>query len=389
MNPGSTVFTQLLQHLPRYEFNKCVQRYDGNYRIRRFPCYDQFLCLAFAQLTYRESLRDIETCLNSHHEKLYHVGFRGLVSRSTLADANELRDYRIYQDFGYHLIAVARSLYRGEELDIELEHSVYALDATTIDLCLSLFPWATFRKTKGAIKLHALLDLRGSIPTFISLTPGNVHDVNLLDTVPLEKESIVALDRGYTDFRRLYAVHRQPAFFVIRAKSNLRCRRLNSRAVNKTTGIRADQTIILTGTRSREAYPEALRRVSYVEPETKKRLVFLTNIFTIPAKTVADIFKLRWQIELFFRWIKQHLRIKSFYGTSANAVKTQIWVALCIYLLVAIMKKRLHLSGSLHTLLQILEVNIFERKPIQQLVRDAMKQNTEPVTSNQTNLFNP
>jgi hypothetical protein len=261
-------------------------------------------------------------------------------------------------------VSSLQALYRGEELEIKLEHSVYALDSTTIDLCLSLFPWATFRKTKGAIKLHTLLDLRGSIPTFISLTPGNVHDVNLLDTVPLQKESIVALDRGYTDFRRLYAVHCQPAFFVIPAKSNLRCRRLSSRPVKKP--VRADQTIILTGTRAREDDPEALRRVSYVEPETKKRLVFLTNIFTIPAQTVADIFKLRWQIELFFRWIKQHLRIKSFYGTSATAVKTQIWAPLRIYLLVAIMKKRLNLSGSLHTLLQILEVNIFERKLIQQ-----------------------
>jgi hypothetical protein len=343
------------------------------------------LCLAFAQLTYRESLRDIETCLNSHHEKLYQVGFRGPVSRSILADANELRDYRIYQDFGYHLIAVAQSLYRGEELGIELKHSVYALDSTTIDLCLSLFPWATFRKTKGAIKLHALLDLRGAIATFVSLTPGRVHDVNLLDTVPLQKEAIVALDRGYTDFRRLCAVHRQPAFVVIRAKSNLRCRRLSSLPVKKA--VRVDQTVVLTGTRTRKAYPEALRRVSYIEPDTKKSLVFLTSIFSIPAQTVADIFKLRWQIELFFKWIKQHLRIKSFYGTSANAVKIQIWVALCIYALVAILKKRLNLPVSLHTLLQILEVNLFERKPIQQLVRDALKQITEPEISNQVDLF--
>jgi len=389
MNPGRTVFAQLLQHLPRYEFDKCVRRYEGNYRIRRFPCYDQFLCLAFAQLTYRESLRDIETCLNSHREKLYHVGFRGPVSRSTLADANEIRDYRIYQDFGYHLIDTARFLYRGEELEIDLKQSVYALDSTTIDLCLSLFPWATFRKTKGAIKLHTLLDLRASIPTFIALTPASVHDVNLLDTVPLEKESIVTLDRGYTDFRRLYVIHRQPAFFVIRAKSNLRFTRLNARRVDKTIGVRADQTIALTGIRSKDAYPESLRRVSYVDPETRKRLVFLTNIFTTPAKTVADIFKLRWQVELFFRWIKQHLRIKSFYGTSANAVKTQVWIAVCIYLLVAIMKKRLNLPGSLHTLLQILEINVFEKKSIQQLVKNAMKQNIEPKISNQMNLFNP
>ncbi|MHB8771308.1 MAG: IS4 family transposase [Syntrophales bacterium] len=377
MNPGRTVFAQLLQHLPRYEFDKCVRRYEGNYRIRRFPCYDQFLCLAFAQVTYRESLRDIETCLNSHREKLYHVGFRGPVSRSTLADANEIRDYRIYEDFGYHLIDTARFLYQGEELEIDLKQSVYALDSTTIDLCLALFPWATFRKTKGAIKLHTLLDLRASIPTFIALTPASVHDVNLLDIVPFEKESIVTLDRGYTDFRRLYAIHRQPAFFVIRAKSNLRFRRLNARRVDKTTGIRADQTIALTGIRSKDAYPESLRRVSYMDPETRKRLVFLTNIFTIPAKTVADIFKLRWQVELFFRWIKQHLRIKSFYGISANAVKTQIWIAFCVYLLVAIMKKRLNLPGSLHTLLQILEVNVFEKQSIQQLVKNAMKHETE------------
>jgi hypothetical protein len=388
MNSGRTVFVQLLQHLPRYEFNKCVSLYNGNHRIRRFPCYDQFLCLAFAQLTYRESLRDIETCLNSHYEKLYHIGFRGQVSRSTLADANEIRDYRIYQDFGYHLIGIAQKLYRGEELALELAQSLYAFDSTIIDLCLFLFPWATYRKTKGAIKIHTLLDLRGAIPVFISFTPGIIHDVNMLDTVPLEKESIVTLDRGYLDFRRLYAIHTLPAFFVIRAKSTLKYQRLMSRKVDKATGLRADQTIILTGNKSREAYPEALRRISYVDMETQRRLVFLTNIFTIPAKTVADIFKQRWQIELFFKWIKQHLRIKTFYGTSPNAVKTQIWIAVSIYLLVAILKKRLNLPGSLHTILQILEVNIFEKKPIIQLVRDALKQKPEPVISNQMNLFN-
>jgi len=388
MNSGKTVFAQLLQHLPRYEFNKCVTRYHGNHRIRRFPCYDQFLCLAFAQLTYRESLRDIATCLNSHHEKLYHIGFRGPVSRSTLADANELRDYRIYQDFGYHLISIARTLYQGDALAIELDQSLYALDSTTIDLCLSLFPWASFRATKGAVKLHALLDLRGSIPVFLSLTTGIIHDVNILDIVPLEQDSIVTLDRGYMDFRRLYAIHRLPAFFVIRAKRNLKYQRLVSRATDKTAGVRADQTIILNGARSREAYPEALRRVSYVDPDTRKHLVFLTNLFTIPAPTVADVFKQRWQIELFFRWIKQHLRIKTFYGTSPNAVKTQIWVAVIIYLLVAIMKKQLNLPESLHTILQILEVNIFEKKPIIQLVNDALKQIQEPEISNQLNLFN-
>ena len=389
MNSGKTVFAQILQHLSRYEFNKCVTKYNGNCRVRKFPCYDQFLCLAFAQLTYRASLRDIETCLNSHREKLYHVGFRGQVSRSTLADANERRDYRIYQEFGYYLINIAQKLYHNEDLAVEMAQSLYALDSTTIDLCLSLFPWATFRKTKAAIKIHTLLDLRGSIPTFISLTPGTVHDVTMLDVVPLQQQSIVTMDRGYIDFRRLYAIHQLPAFFVIRAKSNLKFRRLTSRRVNKTSGLRADQTIVFKVTKSKNAYPEALRRVSYVEPETRTHLVFLTNIFSIPAETVTDIYKQRWNIELFFKWIKQHLRIKSFFGTSFNAVKTQIWVAISVYLLVAIMKKRLNLPGSLHTILQILEVNIFEKKPIIQLVSDALKQDKEPAVSNQLNLFNP
>jgi len=389
MNSGKTVFAQILQHLSRYEFNKCVTKYNGNYRIRKFPCYDQFLCLAFAQLTYRESLRDIETCLNSHREKLYHVGFRGQISRSTLADANERRDYRIYQEFGYYLIGRAQKLYHNEKLAVELIQSLYALDSTTIDLCLSLFPWATFRKTKAAIKIHTLLDLRGSIPTFISLTPGSVHDVTMLDVVPLDRTSIVTMDRGYIDFRRLYAIHQLPAFFVIRAKSNLKFRRLTSRTVDKDSGLRADQTIIFKVAKSKEAYPEALRRVSYVDPKTNKRFVFLTNIFIIPAETVAGIYKQRWHIELFFKWIKQHLRIKSFFGTSFNAVKIQIWVAISIYLLVAIMKKRLNLPGSLHTILQILEVNIFEKKPIIQLVSNALKQEKEPAISNQLNLFDP
>jgi len=388
MNAGKTVFAQVLEHLPRYEFDKFVKKYEGNHRVRRFPCYDQFLCLAYAQLTYRESLRDIETCLNSHHEKLYHIGFRGQISRSTMADAGENRDYRIYQDFAYHLISIARKLYQNEELAIDLDYSLYAFDSTTIDLCLSLFPWAHFRKTKAAIKMHTLLDLRGSIPTFISLTTGKVHDVNVLDILPLEKDSVIAIDRGYVDFTRLYAVNLFPAFFVIRAKSNFRCRRLNSQKVDKTLGLRSDQRIVLTTKKSRAAYPEALRRVSYVDLDTKKRFVYLTNIFTVSAITVADIYKQRWQVELFFRWIKQHLRIKTFYGTSPNAVKTQIWIAVSIYLLVAILKKRLHLPGSLHTILQILEVNIFEKKPIIQIVKDAYKQEPEPSLCNQLNLFN-
>ncbi len=388
MNTGKTVFAQVLEHLPRYEFDKFVKEYEGNRRVRRFPCYDQFLCLAYAQLTYRESLRDIETCLNSHHEKLYHIGFRGQISRSTMADAGEMRDYRIYQDFAYHLISIARKLYQNEELAIDLAYSLYAFDSTTIDLCLSLFPWAHFRKTKAAIKMHTLLDLRGSIPTFISLTTGKVHDVNVLDILPLEKDSVIAIDRGYVDFTRLYTVNLFPAFFVIRAKSNFRCRRLHSQKVDKTLGLRSDQRIVLTTKKSRAAYPEALRRVSYVDLETKKRFVYLTNIFTVSAITVADIYKQRWQVELFFRWIKQHLRIKTFYGTSPNAVKTQIWIAVSIYLLVAILKKRLHLPGNLHTILQILEVNIFEKRPIIQIVKDAYKQEPEPSLCNQLNLFN-
>ena len=388
MNAGKTVFAQILEHLPRYEFNKCIKKYKGNHRIRKFPCYDQFLCLAFAQLTYRESLRDIETCLNSHHEKLYHIGFRVQISRSTLADAGEKRDYHIYQDFAYHLISIARKLYQNEELAIDLDYSLYAFDSTTIDLCLSLFPWAHFRKTKAAIKMHTFLDLRGSIPTFISLTTGKVHDVNILDILPLEKDAVIAMDRGYIDFSRLYSLNLFPAFFVIRAKSNLRFRRLYSRKVDKTLGLRSDQSIILTSKKSRAAYPETLRRVSYVDLEKNKRYVYLTNIFAVPAKTVADIYKQRWQVELFFRWIKQHLRIKTFYGTSPNAVKTQIWIAVSIYLLVAILKKRLDLPGSLHTILQILEVNIFDKRSIIQIVKDANKQEPKPVLCNQLNLFN-
>jgi transposase len=388
MNVGKTVFAQILEQLPRYEFNKLVKKYNGNHRIRKFPCYDQFLCLAFAQLTYRESLRDIATCLNSHHKKLYHIGFRGQVSKSTMADANEIRDYRIYQDFAYHLISLARNLYQNEELAVDLDYSLYAFDSTTIDLCLSLFPWAHFRKTKAAIKMHTLLDLRGSIPTFISLTPGNVHDVQVLDSIPLEKDSVIAMDRGYIDFARLYTVNRFPAFFVIRAKSNLRFTRLFSQEVDKTLGLRADQRIILKGKKSRDAYPDTLRRVSYVDRDTSKHFVFLTNIFTVPAKTIADIYKQRWQVELFFRWIKQHLRIKTFYGTSPNAVKIQVWTAVSIYLLVAIMKKKLQLPGSLHTILQILEVNIFEKRSIIQIVKDAYKQEQQPAVCNQLSLFN-
>ena len=387
MNSGKTVFSQIVEHVQRNEFDKSVNRYQGHYRHHLFSCYDQFLCLAFSQLTYRESLRDIEICLNSHHEKLYHIGFRSSVSRSTLADANERRDYRIFQEFGYHLIQIALRLYQDEELAIDLKEALYALDSTTIDLCLSLFPWATFRKTKSAIKIHTLLNLRGAIPTFISLTPASVHDVQILDVLPLQKKSVLTMDRGYVDFQRLYQIHSFPAFFVTRAKDNLRYHRLSSQPVDKTNGLRSDQRIVLKNKKSREAYPEAMRRVSFIDLERKKRLVFLTNLFTLSAQTVADIYKQRWQVELFFKWIKQHLRIKNFYGTSPNAVKTQIWVAISIYVLVAIIKKRLQLPVSLHTFLQIIEVNLFEKKPIIQLVKESAKQFPEQLQSNQLNLF--
>lgn len=387
MNAGKTVFAQLLAHLPRHEFRRAVAKHRGNYRVRSFSCWDQFIAMAFAQLSGRESLRDIEACLSSHREKLYHVGMRGKISRSTLAEANERRDFRIYEKVGYSLIRTARKLYQTEELAVELDRSLYALDSTTIDLCLSLFPWATFRKTKAAVKMHTLLDLRGSIPTFVGLTSGAVHDVNFLDVVPLEEESVVTMDRGYLDFERLYAVHRLPAFFVIRAKRNLRFRRLSSSTVDKTCGVRVDQIIALMGTRSRKDYPESLRRVAFYDMKNHRRLVFLTNLFSVSPKTVADIYKQRWQVELFFKWIKGHLRIKSFYGTSANAVKTQVWVAIIVYLLVAIAKKRLKLQPSLHTLLQIVEVNLFEKIDIIQLVIKALRQEIMAETANQLNLF--
>jgi hypothetical protein len=387
MNSGSTVFAQLLSHLPRHTFRKFVERYQGHYRVRTFSCWDQFIAMAFAQLTGRDSLRNIESCLSSHREKLYHVGMRGKISRSTLADANETRDFRIYQDLGYALIQTARKLYQGEELEIELGHSLFALDSTTNDLCLSMFPWATFRKTKAAIKMHTLLDLKGSIPTFISVIPAAVHDVNLLDVVPVEKDSVVTMDRGYIDFARLYAIHLLPAFFVVRAKSNLRFHRLSSIRSERSRGVRGDQVISLVGYKSRTGYPESLRRIAYLDSEKKKRLVFLTNLFNVPPQMIADAHRKRWQIELFFKWIKQHLRIKAFYGTSANAVKTQIWIAVIVYLLVAIVKKRLHLPRSLHTLLQIMEVNLFEKTDIIQVVDKAMRQETIPETDNQLKLF--
>ena len=388
MNPGKTIFAQLLQQISHYQFRKIVDQYKGSHRIRSFSCWDQFIAMAFAQLTGRDSLRDIESCLSSHREKLYHMGLRSPISRSTLADANERRDFRIYQDFGYSLIQTARELYQGESLAIELDKSLYAFDSTTIDLCLSLFPWATFRKTKAAVKMHTLLDLRGSIPTFIHVSTGKVHDITILDTAPLEPDSIVTMDRAYLDFMRLYAIHRLPAFFVIRAKSNLRYRRLVSHKADKATGVRADQVVALVGPRTKKAYPESLRRISYYDATNDKRLVFLTNLFAVPAKTVADIYRQRWHVELFFKWVKQHLRIKAFFGTSANAVKTQIWIAIIAYLLVAIAKKKLNLPGNLHTILQILEVNVFEKRPIIQVVSDALKQEHDAGNPNQLKLFN-
>ncbi len=388
MNSGKNVFRQLVQFLPRHEFNLCVRRYRGEHWAKSFTTFDQFLCLAYAQVTGRESLRDIETCLNSHRDKLYHVGFRGSVSRTTLADANERRDYRIFQDFGHVLIGIAQGLYQGDPLAIELKQPLYAFDSTTLDLCLSLFPWAEFRRTKAAVKMHTLIDLRGSIPTFIAVTTGKIHDVRMLDEMPVSEDAIYTMDRGYVDFARLYAIHKQGAFFVLRAKENLKFKRFYSSPKDKEAGIRADQVTALATQKSQKAYPERLRRVSYVDKGRKKRLVFLTNNFDIPARTVADIYKQRWGVELFFKWIKQHLRIKSFYGTSVNAVKSQIWVGLSIYLLVAIAKKRLGIQCSLYTLLQILEVNIFEKKPIISLVSEALKQPNEAVgAGKQLNLF--
>ena len=387
MHTGPTVFKQLLYHLPRYEFNRCVQRYRGEYWAKTFSTYDQFLCLAYAQMAGRESLRDIETCLNSHQEKLYHIGFRGDVSRTTLADANERRDWRIFQDFGQVLIGIAQSLYKSDAIAIELKQPLYAFDSTTIDLCLSLFPWAEFRKTKAAVKMHTLIDLRGPIPTWVTITTGKVHDVRMLDQLPVEKDAIYAMDRGYVDYARLYGIHQQGAFFVVRAKDNLKCKRLYSSPKNKEAGVRADQVITLVTQKSKKGYPERLRRVSFVDKERNKRLVFLTNNFEVPAETVAAIYKQRWQVELFFKWIKQHLRIKSFIGTSVNAVKSQIWVALCIYLLVAITKKKLDVQCSLYTFLQILEVNLFEKKPILSVVTEALRRKNNTDDEIQLNLF--
>jgi len=368
MYSGRIVFSQLMDFLPKHEFNKCVRRYQGNYRIRRFSCFNQFLCMAFAQLTYRESLRDIETCLRALQPKLYHAGIQNKIARSTLAEANEHRDWRIYADFAQVLIQRARHLYAKDDFGVVLDQAAYVLDSTTIDLCLSLFPWAHFRKHKGAIKMHTLMDLHGNIPCFIRITEGNVHDVNLLDQLFLEPGSFYIFDRGYIDFARLYMFTQNVAFFIIRAKRNLDCTRRTYRSVDKSTGLRSDQTILLKGPQTSQDYPDPLRRISYFDAETSKRFVFLTNNFMLNAITIPQLYKCRWQVELFFKWIKQHLRIKSFYGTSENAVKTQIWIAVSIYVLVAIIKKELKLDRSPNDILQILSITLFEKSPIYQVL---------------------
>ena len=366
MNFGQTIFSQLMDFIPAYDFNQCVKRYNGNYKIKNFTCWEQFLCMAFAQLTYRESLRDIQACLRAANKKLYHMGIRSKVSRNTLAHANQIRDWRIYADFAQVLICEARKLYANEDFGVQLEQTVYALDATTIDLCLSLFPWALFRKKKAAVKLHTLIDLRGNIPTVIFITHGKVHDVNILDDLIIEAGAIYVMDRGYLDFERLYKINQSLAFFVTRAKSNFDFKRLYSRRVDKATGVLCDQIVTLQGFYAKKSYSDKLRRIKYYDADKRKRLVFLTNNFLLPAVTMADIYRCRWQVELFFKWIKQHLRIKAFYGTSENAVKTQIWIAISVYVLVAIVKKRLNLNLSLYTILQILSVSLFEKTPILQ-----------------------
>jgi hypothetical protein len=376
-----------MDHLPSYEFQKCVARYRGDAHLRGFSCRDQYLAMTFAQLTYRESLRDIEACLRSMSGKLYHMGFRGRVARTTLADANECHDWRIYADFAQVLIGIARPLYADDPIGVDLAHSLYALDSTTIDLCLALFPWAKFRKHKAAIKMHTLLDLRGNIPTFISITDGKVHDVNILDEIFPEAGSFYVMDRGYVDFERLYRFTLSSAFFVVRTKSNVLLRRRYSRPVDKATGVRSDHTVILTAIDSAKAYPDALRRVSYLDVETGKRFKFLTNNFALPALTIAMIYKCRWQVELFFKWIKQHLRIKAFYGTSENAVKTQIWIAVSVYVLVAIVRKRLGLEVSLYQILQILSLTLFEKTPILRALQAPDSENDSGDSGNQLILF--
>lgn len=387
MFEGKFVFTQLMDFLPRRDFNACVQMYGGDRRPRGFSCRDQFLCLAFAQLTFRESLRDIETCLRALGPKLYHAGFRGKISRSTLADANRIHDWRIYADFAQVLIRRARKLYASEPLSVELEQTVYALDSTTIDLCLSLFPWAPFRRRKGAVKLHTLLDLRSNIPCFVHISHGKTHDVTALDHVPIEAGAFYVMDRGYIDFRRLYRFTQHSAFFVTRGKKNLDCSRPARRVVDKATGLRSDQTIILIGPKSSRLYSDPLRRIAFCDVESGRRFVFLTNNFALPALTITRLYKSRWQIELFFKWIKQHLRIKSFYGNNLNAVKTQVWIAISVYVLVAIVKKELRIDRSLYEILQILSLTLFEKTPVLEALSRPVPPNLDTPVANQLSLF--
>ena len=364
MNRGQTVFAQIIEYISHNEFHRCVERYDGDLRVRKLSCWEQFLAMAFAQLTYRESLRDIEVSLAAHRRMLYHSGFRSLVKKSTLADANELRDWRIYADFAQSLIQIARPLYADSELGLDLQGTVYALDSTTIDLCLALFPWASFRRAKGAVKLHTMIDIQSAIPVFIDITHGKTHDVAALDHIGPEPGSYVVMDRGYMDFARLYHLNQTFIYFVIRARSDLQFQRRRSARVDKSLGLRSDQTIVLTGPVTSQRYPAPLRRISYYSQDIDKRFVFLTNDFFLPPFTVAEIYRCRWKIELFFKWIKQHLRIKRFFGTSPNSVKTQVWIAVAVYLLVAILKKQLRLEQSLHTILQILSTTLFEKTPV-------------------------
>ena len=385
---NQTVFAQIMELIQRHEFNKCVRRYRGNYRTRHFSCWDQFLSMSFAQFSYRESLRDIEACLNAQPNKLYHMGIKGNVSISNLSRANENRDWRIYADFAQVLISQARALYEVDsEFTLDIADTVYALDSTTIDLCLSLFTWAKFRKNKGAIKLHTLLDLRGSIPSFIEITTGLVHDVNILDILMPEPGSYYIMDRGYLDFERLYHLNEEKAFFVIRAKKNMKFRRLYSNPVDKKTGLRCDQCVKLTGIESSQRYPEKLRRVKYYDAEHDRHLVFLSNQFDISALMIAELYRNRWKIELFFKWIKQHLKIKAFLGTSANAVKTQVWIAISVYVLVAIVRKRLNIDLTLYTILQIISVSLFEKVPIYQLLTGTENNNPEEWSPNQLKLW--
>ena len=387
MHAGKLVFAQLMAYLPLPIFHQCIANYPSRYPTLKFSHLDQFLCMAFAQLTYRESLRDIETCLRAHQTKLYHLGIRGNVAKSTLADANEQRDCRIYADFAMSLIQTARALYASDNFAVELEQTVYALDTTTIDLCLSVFPWARFRQAKAAVKMHTLLDLRGNIPTFIHISDGKMHEVNVLDILIPEAGSFYIMDRGFTDFARWFKLHQAQAFFVIRGKSNLQFRRIYSRPVDKSTGLRCDQTIALTSVKASHDYPQHLRRITFYDAEHDKHLVFLTNNFDLPALTITQLYRCRWQVELFFKWIKQHLRIKKFYGTTENAVKTQIWIAISVYVLVAIVKKRLKIEASLYTILQILSLTLFEKIPLDQLLTNTENNMNESQNDNQLNIF--